>query len=432
MIINFSIQNFGSIKDKQTLTFEADNSTHLEDSYVIHASGYRLLKMALIYGANASGKTTVLNALEFLRDLVLEPASKKTDELDFQPFLFDPETPQQNSVLAIEFLQEGIKYAYEVEFFKQAIVREKLDYHAPNKANVFNRNTNISNQFTEITFGSKIKSDKVTEKSLETNTLWNHTVLGGFLKTNADIKELKAVVDWFEHYLRPLVHTKTKLESYVTSKINAGEFSKLDVVNILKKADFHVSDIVIKKEDVDIPDGLLNFMRSSLSTSEDAVKKLEEKGKFTRMNIALEHTVNRVKYTLPLEQESQGTQRYYGLAGLLAMLIKNPTALSIDELESSLHPDLFFHFLHSFLVNTEKSQLLATTHNREILNNRDFFRNDAIWFTDKKEDGATELYSLGDFDSSVIRNTTNILNAYISGKLGGVPNPSDTYIELAS
>ena len=113
------------------------------------------------------------------------------------------------------------------------------------------------------------------------------------------------------------------------------------------------------------------------------------------------------------------------------MLISNfSTIVSIDELESSLHPELFQHFLLTFLVNSKNSQLIATSHYREILNNRDIFRDDAIWFTDKNEDSATELYSLADFDSSVVRDTTNVLNAYKSGKLGGVPNLGDYYINL--
>ena len=115
MIIKFSIQNFGSIKDKQTLSFEADKSTHLEDTYVVNKGGMRLLKLALIYGANASGKTTILKALDFLREIVLMPEGKKTDELDFQPFLFDDKTPNENSIISIEFIQNGIKYSYEVE-----------------------------------------------------------------------------------------------------------------------------------------------------------------------------------------------------------------------------------------------------------------------------------------------------------------------------
>jgi AAA15 family ATPase/GTPase len=430
MIINFSAQNFGSIKDKQTLSFEADKSTHLEDTYILNFGKQRILKLALIYGANASGKTTVLKALDFLRDIVLEPERKKTDELDFNPFLFDPITPKQNSIISIEFVQNGIKYFYEVEFFRKAIVSEELNFYNPNKANIYKRKTNLSNQFTEITFGSKISKDKTFEKNLEANTLWNNTVLGGYLKTNIDFKELQEIIDWFKNYLKPLVYTRTELEGYVTSRINKNEISKLDVVTILKKADFNISDIVIEEEDEKIPDGLIEFLRKQVKAPSDEIKKLEEKGKVTAVNIEFEHTVNDNKYTLPLEYESQGTRRYYGFAGLLALLIKNPTAIPIDELEASLHPDLYLHFLLSFLLNSRNSQIIATTHNREILDNKDIFRNDAIWFTDKQESCSTELYSLSDFDSSIVRNTTNVLNAYKSGKLSGTPNLGDTFIDL--
>lgn len=431
MIINFSVQNFGSIKDKQTLSFEADKSTHLEDAYIVNFGGQRILKIALIYGANASGKTTILKALDFLRDIVLEPERKKTNELDFNPFLFDLITPKQNSIISIEFFQNDIKYFYEVEFFKKAIVSEALFFYNPNKANVFKRKTNLSNQFTEITFGSKISADKVYEKTLESNTLWNNTVLGGYLKTNIDLKELQEVVDWFKNYLSPLVYTRTELEGFVTSRIESKVISKANVVTILKKADFNISDIVIEEKEEKIPDGLIEFLKKQVKEHSDKIKELEERGKVTAVNIEFEHTVNNTKYTLPLEFESQGTRRYYGFAGLLALLIKNSTAFLIDELEASLHPDLYLHFLLSFLLNSKASQIIATTHNREILDNKDIFRNDAIWFTDKQDSCATELYSLTDFDSSIVRNTTNILNAYKSGKLNGTPNLGDTFIDLS-
>jgi AAA15 family ATPase/GTPase len=431
MIINFSVQNFGSIKDKQTLSFEADKSTHLEDAYIMNFGGQRILKLALIYGANASGKTTILKALDFLRDIVLEPESKKTNELDFNPFLFDAKTPKENSIISIEFFQNNIKYFYEVEFFKKAIVTEELYFHNPNKANVFKRKTNLSNQFTEIAFGSKISADKVFEKTLEANTLWNNTVLGGYLKTNIDLKELQEVVEWFENYLSPLVYTRTELEGFVTSRIDNNEIAKEDVVSILKKADFNISDIIIQEEEKDIPDDFIEFLKKQIKAPGEKIKELQEKGKVTAVNIEFEHTVNKTKYTLPLELESQGTRRYYGFAGLLALLIKNSTAFPIDELEASLHPDLYLHFILSFLLNAKTSQIIATTHNREILDNKDIFRNDAIWFTDKQESCSTELYSLIDFDSSVVRNTTNVLNAYKSGKLSGTPNLGDAYIDLS-
>jgi AAA15 family ATPase/GTPase len=435
MIVNFSVKNFGSIKDNQTLSFEADKSTHLEDYYVVNTSELRLLKLALIYGANASGKTTILKAIEFLRDLVLEPAKKKTERFDFRPFLFDSETPNLNSIISIDFIQNDIRYFYEVEFNKNAISREELNFFNPNKANVFKRTTDVEKQFTEIKFGSKIKKDKTFEKTLESNTLWNNTVLGGFLKTNIELKELKEATDWFKNYLKPLIFTRTELESYVTTSINKTEIEKDVVINILRKADFNISDIKIQEKEEDIPDGLLEFIEKQIKTpdGEERINELRDKRKFTSRELEIEHTVDNTPYFLPFELESQGTQRYYGFAGLLNLLIKNSVAFPIDELESSLHPDLYVHFLLSFLINSKKSQIIATTHNREILSNKDIFRNDAIWFTDKSKTCATELYSLSDFHSSIVRSdTSNILNAYKSGKLGGTPNLGDYYIDISN
>ena len=432
MIINFSIQNFGSIKDKQTLSFEADKSSHLEDYYIIKKNGLRLLKLGLIYGANASGKTTILKALQFLRDIVLEPEVKKTEPLNFKPFLFDKVSSKENTILSIDFLQKEKRYFYEVEFNEIAIVKETLNHYNPTKANVFKRTTDLEKQYTSISFGSKIKTDKTFEKTLESNTLWNNTVLGGFLKTNIEMKELKDATDWFTNYLRPMIYTKTDLDGFVTSRIDKLEINKEDIVAILKKADFNISDIVIQKEEEDIPDGLIEFLEKQIKDSGDEIKALKYKGKITSVNLELEHTVGNNKYSLPLKLESQGTVRYYGFAGILSLLLRKSIAFPIDELEASLHPDLYVHFLLSFLVNSKQSQIIATTHNREILNNKDIFRDDAIWFTDKTDECATELYSLADFDSSVIRDTSNVYNAYKIGKLGGVPNLGDYFIDITN
>lgn len=432
MIVNFSIKNFGPIKENQTLSFEAENSNHLENEYVITTkSGYRILKLGLIYGANASGKTTILKALDFLRNLVLEPEEKKNSQLSFSPFLFDSETPHQPSTLAIEFIYQDIKYSYEVEFDKSSIIREELNHYKPTKANIFKRSTDLENRFTEIKFMSRISVDKIYKKTLESNTLWNNTVLGGYLKTNIQIEELRNVTAWFEDNLKPLVLTNTELDSFVMGQIDSGEIDKADVSRILKKADFNISDILIEKKEEDIPEGFIDFIQTRVKTNPESIKTIIDRGKITALNLEFEHSVNNVKYKLPFNLESQGTQRYFGFAGLLVLMIKNSVIFPIDELETSLHPDLYNHFILSFLMNTSNSQLIATTHNREILNNRDIYRNDAIWFADKNENSYTTLYSLADFDSSVVRNTSNVYNAYKIGKLGAVPNIGDHYFDLA-
>ena len=412
MIVNFSIQNFGSIKDKQTLSFEADASQHLEDTYVVHTAGKRLLKLALIYGANASGKTTVLKALDFLRDLVVNPKEKKTDILGFSPYLFDANTPEQPTQLSIEFVHEEVCYQYEIAFTRQAIISEALYIDTFERVLVYSRTTDIEEQLTKISFGDKITLEKSALQVLELNTLWNNTVLGGFLKTNINIEEFRRVADWFNSYLKYLISPDTKLDTYITNKIDDEKITKEEILEILKKADFNISDMIIRKKEEIIPEDLLRFFKG----------QIEIKGR-----IIFQHKVDNVLYNLPMEKESEGTKRFYGFAGLLALLIKTPTIFPIDELESSLHPDLYTHFLLSFLQNAQHSQLIATTHNRELLGDNDIFRNDVIWFTDKGEDCATELYSLADFDTSKIK---NFLNAYKIGKFSGVPRLSDTFINL--
>ncbi|WP_313308032.1 AAA family ATPase, partial [Epilithonimonas hominis] len=156
MIINFSVQNFGSIKEKQTLSFLANKSDHLEDYYIIEPiKGLRLNKLALIYGANASGKTTVLKALDFLRNICTEPFDKKNEKFDFEPFLFDENTPKENTKFELDFLQNGVRYYYEVEVNQNCVVKEKLFNYNPNKAVVFERTTNEKKELTSIIFGNK-------------------------------------------------------------------------------------------------------------------------------------------------------------------------------------------------------------------------------------------------------------------------------------
>lgn len=365
MIISFSIQNFGSIREKQTISFEATKLKNLEEYYIVEPiPGLRLLKLALIYGANASGKTTILNALLFLRNLTLNPQEKKTTQLAYEPFLFDEESYVLNTVLSIEFVQNRVRYFYEIEFNKSAVVKEQLYFHNPNKAKIFSRTTNLEKQFTQISFGSKIKQDRVSETSLEANTLWNNSVLGGYLKTNINLPELKEVSAWFSNFLGKAITPDTDIKHYITRQISNTVINKETVIEILKQADFNISDITITEEKFHLPQEQMNLFESR-GVSAEALETIKQSTTFTYEKITMEHTVNDVSYHLPFEQESQGTKRYYELAGLLAMLITKPNALSIDELESSLHPALFNHFIISFLINAKHSQLIATTHYRQ-------------------------------------------------------------------
>lgn len=434
MIIDFSIQNYRGIKDKVTLSFEPENSNRLADFYLMEPiPGYKLLKLGLIYGPNGSGKTTILEALDFLRNLIIIPATQKQQKLEFEPFLFNAASRNMPTIFELNFISGGHKYLYEISFNKHAVLTEKLHFHHPKKALVFERNTDTEKQLSSIRFGSKIKIKKAEEDTLITNTLWNTTVLGSFLKTNIDSVELREATKWFLVVLTSLVTPDTDLFAQISSALTDNNGNKQNVLLFMQKADFGITNISVEKNEQKLSDKfreLMNFMTQHAGKLED----FSDIEAMAQIDIQFEHAIrNEDKielFNLPYDEESQGTKRYFQLSGLLNTMLKRSQIFTIDELESSLHPDLLKHFLLLFLVNVKRSQLIATTHYRELLMEKDILREDAIWFTEKKTAGGIDLYSLSDFDSSVIRDTSSIFNAYKSGKLGAVPTLSDYYISI--
>lgn len=439
MIVEFSIQNFRGVKEEVTLSFIPDNTEELKDYYFIEPiKDFKLLKLGLIYGPNGSGKTTILKTLDFLRDLVLQPAENRTDKLAFSPFLFDPKTPKENTLLKLVFIQNNFRYVYNIAFNQDYIVSESLDKYFTNQpTNIFRRSTDANEKLTKISFGQRASINKNQKEVLEANTLWNRTVLGGYLKTNIPSIELDDSITWFKQVLKPLITPSTDLLGFVTSKIEKKEIDKDLVVDFLRRADFKINNVFIETRKEAFPEefiDLMSFLKEKGRLSDSDAKVLDEKNHAVK-EISFEHKVElnnkEFLYRLPFKEESSGTQRYYQLSGLLELMLKEETIFLIDELESSLHPDLLVHFLLIFLANAKQSQLIATTHYRELLMHRDMLRHDAIWFTEKKKDGSTDLYSLADFDSSIIRKDTgSIYNVYKSGKIGAIPFISDYYLSI--
>lgn len=433
MIIEFAIKNFGPIREEQKLSFEATSDDNLEDYYVIEPiPGLRLLKLLIIYGPNASGKSTILEALEFLNDLCLDPAEQKNHELDFEPFLFDDDSKNQPSSLKLTFLINTVKYIYEVEFTKKYILKEKLQY-SPNGriADFYLRETDIENQVSRISFGSTIKISNKDLAIIEGNTIWNNTVIGAFTKTNANIPELNVVQNWFSETLMSEIRPTTNLLGWTSDKIEEDPKFKEGVIEIIKRADIQINGIDILTDEKDLDDELISRL-AALPVPKSRIDEIKKSRKLTMKDVIFNHMIkndqSEKSYSLNKDQESRGTLRYYGLSGVLSLMVHEEKVVSIDELETSLHPDLMKHFLLIYLANSKNSQLFVTTHNIFMLEEKDILRNDAIWFTQKKENGTAELYSLADFDTSTIRKGASIINSYKTGKLGAKPEFGSIFI----
>jgi len=437
MIHYLKIRNFGPIKDEVEISFEVADGIE-KDAYEIEMhDGRRLLKLAYIYGANASGKTTILNAFAFLKKLLLEPLTTKDEELDFDPFLFCEAPLDINSFFELSFYSNSIRYVYEVTFNKQAIIQEKLNfYRRPKPALLFSRETDMEKLLTKIQFGSTIKAPAREKDLLESNTLHNNSVLGAFTKTNVDINELFKLKKWANDTFANDAKFGINAANSNAIRINTDKKFKVWMNDFMNRADsqilsIHVPNLQNKAKKILNANSILPTLALSLKMSLSKMAKDLRNTIIDNSEIEIDfihQTSQGRQYKLSLQKESSGTQKYFNLGGELYDLIYGNHFKWIDELESSLHPDLMKYFLQMFLLNSNGSQLLITTHNFSLMADTDFIRWDALWFSEKSVDGEVTLYSAADFDTSTLRKDASLINAYKAGRLGAKPNLGSTYL----
>jgi len=440
LIINFSIENFKVFKDRVTLSFLPSSMPDLEKYYVVppipEYPKLKLLKLAIVYGPNASGKTTIIDALSFIKDLINFPFNNKDQKfIELKPFLGDEISAMNSTKFEIEFVNGNVRFSYFIELNKNAIISEILKFKEITEgiskqrySTAFKRETDLERKLTRISFSPKLRLKQADKGSLENNTLWNNTVLGGYHKTNVSVDILEKATDWFKNKLMVL-YPKFSMRTFITRAVDEGKINLEKMLKLLKKADFEIENVTIKEQELD-PRAQKFFKTIKEAIAKEVSKEVgddfDEDFLATTDQLKepfFEHRTLNTSFELPYSEESAGTLKYYELCGLLSIMMDQSKVVAIDELESSLHPDLIEHFIKTFLVNVENSQLIATTHYRELLKNRDILRYDAVWFTERKKgEGYAELFSLSDFNSSILRRRiSSIYNAYRIGKLGAVP-----------
>ena len=429
MIIDFSVRNYCSIDNEITLSFEPRSGmTELSDIYLIEPiKGLKLLKFGTILGANASGKTTIIRSLEILRMLVCNPFGNKTRQFSFYaPYWFNSHNDNPTEI-SLHFVTKKHQYHYQVAFNARCVVKERLRVNDKTWRTVFNRETYEENQVIKIKNGTYYNRYRDEFKQLERATLWNNTVLGGSLKISIDIPVIKDVVSWFTGYLYPMIDPDTNLYGYVSNHIDQGKISKTRLLEYLRGADIMIDDFVLKK---DSWDNLDEKMRMKLIESNPEMSLDEIKEKFPVRHIEFVHSNGESQINVNYINESLGTQRFYQLCGILDMLLHQNCMFFIDEIDSSIHPDLLEFLLITFLLNSRESQLLITTHHREWLMLEDYVRPDSIWFTEKHSDGSTHLYSLADFaDINSFKRSFSYYEAYRKGVLGATPSIRSCYLD---
>ena len=424
MIHSLSIQNFLSFKEVVTFSFEATKDKKLDDFHVVEvAKGVRLLKLGIIYGANASGKSNLINAFEFLKDFWFTTIDSKDENTGVIPFLLDAKTSKKPSKFKLVFFVGGIKYLYILEISENFVLFEKLDYYPGTQpANIFERK--LENNVSKIIFGPKIKVSQIAKNEIAIKCLPNMSFFAAYNQVNTLIKDVHSAIDWMSNQFMDTVEPKTRLVNYVEGLISENSEIKGNILSYLQRADFNISNVNVEIEKEDIPDFFIsNILESNVPTEEKERIKKERTINVTKTTF--EHKVINEDqaesyFSLPIELQSEGTLRIFGLSGAILTTLKRNAFLAIDEIESKLHPRLIEFVIERFLRESEQAQLLVTTHYDGLLEEDDLLRKDNIWFTEKNKDASTNLYSLSDFKA--VNRITSLQKAYKFGKFGAIPN----------
>ena len=430
MIAEFTIENFFSIKSQQKISFEPSSDIFMSDEYSYEVkNGVKLLKVGIIYGANASGKTNILNAIDFFRMLVLRMPKDRNEQTGVVPFMLDETSRNEPTKMSMIFYINQSKYILTFELDAKYIHSETLTvYDSIRPTKLYSRSYDASSDSSIIEFGVNLKMTKKSQDVISGNTINNSSVLAAFGKSNVERTKLNDVYDYFAKQVKEVLAPGMLLSGYVKSRLDKDESGDLKkfILNFLKASDFNIEDVILREEEKLITPELEQLIQNA-PIGDDAKSDMLRKGKITNTELTFKHKAGDRLYDLSEEYESNGTMRFLGMAVILNFLLKTNRFVPIDEVETSIHYELLAYFIKVFLANSEgTSQMLLTTHDINLLN-EDFIRRDTIWFTDKDEFGETKIVRLS---SLGLHKNLSPYNAYKQGKLVKLPFLGSQYINL--
>ncbi|MFK2671942.1 AAA family ATPase [Bacteroides fragilis] len=426
MIHQFRVRNFLSIREEQILDFTASASDKTYEEYtVVPIRNYRISKIGVIYGSNASGKSNILIALDWLFNFILEDKKGKEDEIPgLTPFLLDSDSRKKPTYMYLSFFIEETRYEYSILLDSERIFQEELNYYPFNrKALIYSRTWDTDKRYSNLVFGNSLKLNTLQKIAIHTSSVHKRTVLSAYVNANIEKVPILDKLDiFFNKTAMPLLSSYTNIGNYANKKIKKDEECRKFVCNILRKADLNISDLFVKEEKEEMTDEMWTRLKAFVQLIEEP---LPEDRNIFRDDLYFIHKTPYFQETFQDELESLGTKRMYGLSVILYFLVKHNNILFSDELESSLHYDLLVYFIKMFLVNSQKGQIIFSTHSLMLLDEK-IVRRDAIFFAEKNPSGATEIFKAKAFG---LHKDVSILNAYRAGKLGAKPELGSIYLE---
>lgn len=412
MVLEIRFSNFFSIKDEIILDFRAahiqsKNARALRDN-VFKQDKNEVLKTILLYGANASGKSNIIKAIRFCNAMVFESHNHNENTIyNFKSFKFDG-MPQKPSTYFIRFVMNDIEHEYSFSLFQDQVFKESLFYYPKGRIKeVYTRDETKGNTKQEkYNFTDVIRRPMDVAENTSNKTLYI---------SRASQMDRGIAKDIFNYFHRTFI--LNYIGFGVSAIQNISKDYKSHLIEALKIADSDIEDVQIKilKRPIKSIHADLSNMTLKVEDVVDDYLQIRSYHK-NHPGIAFDF----------LTEESQGTIKLFFMMMTLLDVVKNGKILLIDEIEDSLHPKIIEYIFNLFRAG-DRAQLLCTTHNTQFLDLKKF-RKDQIWFTNKREDGSTDLYSL--YDYSDFRDTMDLEKAYLQGRFDAVPFVDDSLGEL--
>lgn len=412
MLLEFRVRNYRSIRDEQVFTLIASGDKELAPTHLA-PTGLKAvphaLRSAVVYGPNASGKSSLLRALDYLRAVVAESATiiQPGQTYNVPPFKLDAASAQQPSEFEITFLLSGVRHQYAFSMTPQRIVSESLLVYRSNKPTQLFSRQHVEGDGYEYEFSTYLTGPrKLWQESTRPNAL--------FLSMAAQLnsEQLSPVFHWIVRSITFLPASATVPPDFTTALLATDQGRTL-IREFLLAADISIADVQAVPR---------KGMQAQWVMGASGLQASQEEREF--MMPVFEHRTPKGSAKFELHDESEGTQRLYGLIAPVLDCLRDGRVLVVDELDSSLHTLLVRRLVTMFQtpeLNLNGAQLIFSTHDTSLLDHT-LFRRDQIWFTEKDADQATRLYPLTDFSP---RKQEAWERGYLAGRYGAVPFFSD-------
>ncbi len=410
MLLEFRLRNYGIFRDEVALSLVASNYKTLHSENLIPTGlpeVSHVVSTCAIFGANASGKSTLIRAMSLLQGLVLVSFKHLPEaQLNVKPFLLDKEFSLQPTLFEVSVSIDGVRHQYGLEFNKERIVSEwLLVYKTARPQKWFHRYLSPGTGKEEYEFSPHFKGQK---RTWQEQTRPNALFLSTAIQFNSEM--LKPLYQWFSRGIFTVLGGLPLDGGYTTGEIQKGQGT--DVVRFLQSADLSIHEITVEEQsglhrtmDVDLRKG--EILKSEIKNAKAIIPKFL-------------HKVGEQEAILEFQEESDGTQKMYGLAGPLIDILDKGSVLIYDELDSRLHPLLTRKIIEIFqnpISNPNGAQLVFSSHDTSLLD-ADLLRRDQIWFLQKDSSQAASLTPLTDFHP---RKGEALMRGYLTGRYDGIP-----------